>query len=244
MSGVGKTTFASTFPAPFFLDCEKGADWVANKDAYVCETTNFKALQEAMEMLQTNPPQDIKTVVLDSVTQVYEFTKDWWVERKRLLKKSDYAMISMEDYPHIKSRYGQILRDLIDLPYHIVLVGQSKSKWITAIENGSTQILGTELVADVQEKTVYYPEVSMELVLRNGKRFGIIGKKSDNDMFHKDRTRTLPNEIEEPDFKKLASCINAGVKVAPKKEISEIPQAEPNIVNDHGKWEIGVKAPI
>ena len=68
--GIGKTTFASKFPAPLFLDIEGSSEQLDNDDIIRVDPTpsTYRELLSVIDQLQ-NDPQGFKTLVID--------TADW-----------------------------------------------------------------------------------------------------------------------------------------------------------------------
>src|SRR5687767_10170856 len=66
--GIGKTTLASEFPAPVFLQIEDGTPGDLELDSFG-EIDTFEQLMEALGALYTDEHQ-FKTVVIDSVTEL------------------------------------------------------------------------------------------------------------------------------------------------------------------------------
>lgn len=79
--GVGKTTFASEFPKPLFLQTEQGAGSLS-VDTFPDLFTKFGNLMDVMRALY-NEEHDYKTVVIDSVTRLEPLVWDAVCEREK-----------------------------------------------------------------------------------------------------------------------------------------------------------------
>ena len=90
--GVGKTTLASDFPSPVFIDAEGGTD---HMDVPRIEVQDMKGIRAAIAHLKANPGE-FKTVVLDTID---------WIE-KRLVKDlcAQYGKDSIEK---VEGGYGK-----------------------------------------------------------------------------------------------------------------------------------------
>ena len=63
VEGIGKTTLASTFPSPLFLDTEEGSDYV-DADSY--PTKSIEDLDAAIKYLTTES-HEYETVIVDTL---------------------------------------------------------------------------------------------------------------------------------------------------------------------------------
>ncbi|NBW15639.1 MAG: ATP-binding protein [Caulobacteraceae bacterium] len=71
--GIGKSTFASKFPRPIFIDCEDGIRAIDGNSFGVC--TRFSDVAEQLKYLVDNPGL-CDTVIIDSVSEVERFIAD------------------------------------------------------------------------------------------------------------------------------------------------------------------------
>ena len=121
VESVGKTTFASQFPKPLFLDIEQGS---AHLDIDRAEIKSWKELTEGINFAKTT---DFQTIVLDSVD---------WAERlgqEDLLASTKKT--SIEDFGFgkgwvmVAERISRLLMqfdELIDAGKNVVLIAHSK----------------------------------------------------------------------------------------------------------------------
>jgi GTPase SAR1 family protein len=121
VESVGKTTFASQFPKPLFLDIEQGS---AHLDIDRAEIKDWKELVAAITIAKTT---DFKTIVIDSID---------WAERlgqEDLLASTKKT--SVEDFGYGKgwimvaeriSRILMSLDELIDAGKNVVLIAHSR----------------------------------------------------------------------------------------------------------------------
>ncbi len=89
MPGIGKSTFASTFPKPLFLCAEKGT---ANLNVTRLELNSFELFEKALTEL-LNEAHDYQTVILDTVDHIEplifkEVAKD---QKKNSIEDIGYA---------------------------------------------------------------------------------------------------------------------------------------------------------
>jgi hypothetical protein len=121
VESVGKTTFASQFPKPLFLDIEQGS---AHLDIDRAEIKSWKELTEGINFAKTT---DFQTIVLDSVD---------WAERlgqEDLLASTKKT--SIEDFGFgkglvmVAERISRLLMqfdELIDAGKNVALIAHSK----------------------------------------------------------------------------------------------------------------------
>lgn len=118
--GIGKSTFASRFPSPLFIDTEGST---ARMDVARTETpTSLSMLSGQLTEIRDNPPQGFKTLVIDTID---------WAERLCIRAVCDKAGKSgIEDfgygkgYSYVYEEMGRILTLLDDISakgMHIVI---------------------------------------------------------------------------------------------------------------------------
>jgi len=76
-SGSGKTLFSLSFPVSAAIDTEDGMGHYRNKDKYpnlkyIFNTTSAEQVEEALEEIEDNHLDDIKSFIIDSETKIYE----------------------------------------------------------------------------------------------------------------------------------------------------------------------------
>lgn len=125
VEGVGKTKFASTLPAPIFLDAERGTDQL---DVDRIRVDTIADVREAIGYLMKNPG-DFKTIVVDTID---------WVERR--LMQDLCIRDNVETIVEVGGGYGKgydrLAEDLMELlglfdkarskGFHIVLLAHAK----------------------------------------------------------------------------------------------------------------------
>lgn len=136
-TGVGKTTFAGTFPKPFFIDSDKGGLTLKSKNIpFVPLVHGDKAYAKVVDILQAIKQQqapfdklDVKTIVFDSLTSlmdmfIYEAMK--YPQPGKLSRDPVNTKPEWDDYAAIGSRMKDIMLRCKDLNLHVVALSGEK----------------------------------------------------------------------------------------------------------------------
>jgi hypothetical protein len=144
-AGVGKTFASIQFPAPYLIDCEKGAendqyvDMIKKGNGAVFNTSNFEEILKEVKALATEK-HHYKTLIIDPITIVYDnlliemeeekgsgFGKHLGAANKKMkyliswLLKVDMNVIltaySKNEYLPNMATIGQTFSGYKDLPY-------------------------------------------------------------------------------------------------------------------------------
>lgn len=120
--GVGKTTLASKFPNPLFLDVEKGSSFL---DVDRIQIDTYDELTRTIEAL-LDDPHGYKTIVIDTI--------DWVEQRMAEQLCIRHKIDSIEDFGYGKGytqlaesmfRFLNVLNEFIEKGIHVVLTGHS-----------------------------------------------------------------------------------------------------------------------
>ena len=130
--GVGKTTLASKFPKPLFIDAENGSG-ALNVARYPYPTSWQMLMSEVQEFL--NNPQGYKTLVIDSID---------WVEAKAIeMICAGMKVNGIEDigwskgYTYLNEEMGRLLNlltEVINRGVNVVLIAHMVIRTITKPE--------------------------------------------------------------------------------------------------------------
>ncbi len=95
--GIGKSTLCAFLPAPIFLDIERSTNHlnVARDTA-----DDWPTLRGKMATIAANPPDGVRSVVLDTATVAEELAKEYVIATRKATRSSgaDVAVDSIEDY--------------------------------------------------------------------------------------------------------------------------------------------------
>lgn len=120
--GVGKTTLASKFPNPLFLDVEDGTAFL---DVARIRVKSYSQLTNVLSKLLTDP-KDFKTIVIDTIDWVEMLMSEHICNEKHLNSIEDFGY--GKGYTHLGERMQKFLSNLdgfIDKGVHVVLLAHS-----------------------------------------------------------------------------------------------------------------------
>lgn len=174
-SGVGKTTLALSFPAPYYYDVEGGANGPqyrqllqASGGAYMGPedgTLHGETLIEQMQALATEK-HPYKTLIIDSLTKLFQTMVANEAER---LGEKDAFGASKKPAVALMRR---IVMWASRLDMNIWFVCHEAAEW--GMVNGQRTEVGR--IPDVWEKLVYELDLSIQAVRRGPARIAIVKK--------------------------------------------------------------------
>ena len=176
-SGVGKTWFTLTFPRPYYIDTEGGADLrhyqqrlEAAGGAYMGPqegSLDFATVIEQMQALATER-HEFRTLIIDSITKLYQTTIA--NEAERLGDKDAFGASK-------KPAIGW-MRRLVNwsqkLDMNVLFVAHEVTEWGTDPKTGQRAEIGK--VADVWDKLIYELDLTLQAVKRGPARVAIVRK--------------------------------------------------------------------
>ena len=129
-SGTGKTTLASSFPKPMLLiDVDdRGTDSISDvEDIDVVEIETFDQLEDLYYWLLDNP-DEYKTVVMDTVTQLQEIViKDVMRAKKKDLERAgDWGSMTKRDWGDASQKMKHWIVNFRNLPVEMVFIAQDR----------------------------------------------------------------------------------------------------------------------
>lgn len=174
-SGVGKTWFALTFPAPYYIDTEGGADLEHYKKRLKASgggymgvehgSLDFETVIDQMRGLATEK-HHYKTLVIDSITKLYQTTIA--AEAERLGEKDNFGASKKPAIAKMRSLVNWAMR----LDMNILFIAHEMTEW--GIVNGQRQEIGK--LADVWDKLIYELDLTLQAVKRGSSRVAIVRK--------------------------------------------------------------------
>lgn len=184
-SGAGKTTLALQFPNPAVIDAEGGTKHYGKYfDFERIDSNNPDVISEAVDELLENP-RDIKTLVIDPMTVIYDKLVQMKVEQMKLKTGNIHYEIQPLDYKPIKSEVKIIMNKLLSLDMNIVVTARSKPLY----EKGAGKFM--QQIGNQPEGPTVLPymfDTVIELYVDDsGQRWAKV---------EKDRTNTLPERFE------------------------------------------------
>jgi hypothetical protein len=193
-SGVGKTTLALQFPAPYLIDMERGADLYGDKfDFTVVKTTVFDDVIEQIMALKTQK-HAYKTLIVDPISVLWDSFQAKWSEiflgvREEKAPGSHGSFYEFQpgDYKTINAEWAKFLRLLTSLDMNLICNCHAK----TAYKKNSFMVSEGQ-TWDAQKDTNYAFDTEIQLYIKDGQYLAICPK---------DKTGKLPMHIEfEPTY--------------------------------------------
>lgn len=176
-SGVGKTWFVLSFPKPYMLDCEGGADLRHYQDrlklaggSYLGPsdgTLDFDFVIEQMQALATEK-HEYKTLVIDSITKLYQTCIA--NEAERLGDKDVFGASKKPAIANMRRLVNWAMR----LDMNIWFVAHETNEWGTDAKTGQRQEIGK--MGDVWEKLIFELDLTLQAIKRGPQRLAIVRK--------------------------------------------------------------------
>lgn len=176
-SGVGKTWFTLTFPAPYYLDTEGGADlqhyqqrlkksggvYLGPKDG----TLDFNFVIDQMQALATEK-HPYKTLIIDSITKLYQTAIA--NEQERLGDKDAFGASKKPAVAGMR----RLVNWAMKLDMNIWFVAHDAAEWGVDPKTGQRTEVGR--VPDVWDKLIYELHLTLQAVKRGPSRIAIVKK--------------------------------------------------------------------
>lgn len=175
--GTGKTFFGLSFPVPYYIDTEGGAD-LAHYQARLKSSggrymgpedgsMDFSALMEQIQALATET-HPFKTLVIGSITKIYQVAIA--LEAERLGDKDAFGASKKPAIAHMRRLVNWIQR----LDMNVWFEAHEISEWGIDPKTGQRSEIGK--VPDVWDKLTYELDLSLHFVKRGNSRLAIVRK--------------------------------------------------------------------
>ena len=175
VAGVGKTTCALSFPAPYYFDTEGGAKGPQYREllktsggAYMGPedgTLAFDTLIDQMQALSTEK-HGYKTLIVDSLTKLFQTRVANEAERL-----GDKDVFGASKKPAIAAMRRLVMwSDRLDM--NIWFICHETSEW--GVVNGQRTEIGK--VADCWDKLLYELDLAVQVVKQGNSRYAIVKK--------------------------------------------------------------------
>lgn len=174
-SGVGKTWFTLTFPAPYYIDTEGGADLrhyqarlQAAGGSYMGPSDgalDFGTVLEQMQALATEK-HGFKTLIIDSITKLYQTAIS--NEAERLGDKDAFGASKKPAVAYMR----RLVNWATKLDMNVLFVAHEVAEW--GMVNGQRQEVGQ--VADIWDKLIYELDLTLRAERRGPDRVAVVRK--------------------------------------------------------------------
>ncbi len=174
-SGVGKTWFGLSFPKPYYMDTEGGADlkhyqarlkaaggvYMGPSDG----TLDFKAVLDEIQILATEK-HGYKTLIIDSITKLYQTAIS--AEAEKLGDKDAFGASKKPAIAFMRRLVAWI--DKLDM--NVVLIAHEAAEW--GLVNGQRSEVGK--APDTWDKLMYEIDLGIQCQKRGPQRIGLVRK--------------------------------------------------------------------
>jgi hypothetical protein len=181
---------------------EMNPDEIFETEIYKTLANISNAVKSLRAMCLANP-SSVKTIVLDSVTDVWKWVQEWG--KLEVLKIDRLARVKNQyDWGPMNLKYENIIMQLISLPCHVIFTGQDKEKYA-----GQYAPTG-EYEARWQKQTPFKVDIVVEMRKYKDPKTGKTvyeGEIEDIRHMGKDMESLAGTTIKDPTFDKLVEAI-------------------------------------
>ncbi len=182
-----------------YVDTERGTDFYAKKaprlvhpEAFDFDALYTTSLSDVLENVKSLDPEVHGVVVIDSISHLWDAAMAAYEG-----KKTSLDGIPMHAWGQIKKPYKELIRYLMDAPFHVFILGRQKN----IFENdGDDKIKKVGVGMRAEGETSYEPHICARMESRQDEKDST--HSSNFIMFEKDRTGCLAGRTYcNPDFK-------------------------------------------
>jgi len=165
-AGVGKTTAAISFPKPYLIDTEKGAEndqyikLLQNSGGVVFQTTDFDELVHEVKTLLTEK-HEYKTLIIDPLTTLYNDLLD----KSAIKNGTEFG----RHYSEANKKIKHLLSLLLRLDMNVIITSHARNEY-----GQNLAVLGQTF--DCYKKLDYLFDLVFEIQKRGKERVGLIKK--------------------------------------------------------------------
>jgi hypothetical protein len=166
-SGVGKTWFALSFPTPYYIDTEGGADGkeyqkrlISAGGAYMGPEEGALDLSEIVTEMQTlaTEKHKFKTLIIDSITKVYQTCIA--NEAERLGEKDVFGASKKPAIAQMR----RLVNWCMKLDMNIWFIAHETSEWGVNPKTGQREEI--DKMPDVWDKLIYELDLGLRVIRR------------------------------------------------------------------------------
>lgn len=176
-SGVGKTWFSLSFPSPYYIDTEGGADLAHYQErlklaggVYMGPEDGSMDFQTVIEQVQALATEQhgYKTLIIDSITKLYQTTIA--NEAEKLGAKDAFGASKKPAIAFMRRLVNWVMK--VDM--NIVFIAHEASEWGVDTATGQRQEIGK--LPDIWEKLIYELDLTLKAEKRGKSRIAVIRK--------------------------------------------------------------------
>lgn len=224
MAGVGKTTAAISFPKPYLIDTEKGAEnaqytkILEKNGGSIFQTSDFDELLKEVRSLLSEK-HEYKTLIIDPLTTLYNDLLDKCaLQLKNNSKEKDTTGTEFgRHYGEANKKVKHLLALLLRLDMNVIITSHAKTEYSGGKE---MNVIGTTF--DCYKKLDYLFDLVFEIQKRGKDRIGIV-KKSRIETFPDGETFPFSyDEIATKYGKEILEKDTIAQEIATFEEVKEI----------------------
>lgn len=221
VSGVGKTTAAIQFPAPYVIDTERGAEnaqytnIIEKSNGAIFQTSNFDEIIDEIKALLSEK-HHYKTLVIDPLTTVYFDLVESCTEKLRKRSKDGKDGTEMgRNYAEASKCMKRLFNLLARLDMNVIITSHAKAEYGAKME-----VIGQTF--DCYKKMDYFVDLCVEVSKVGKDRFGVV-KSTRIDSFEEgERFKFSYEEISEKYGRDVIEKEPESQKIATKEQVDEI----------------------
>ena len=211
MGGVGKTTFAASFPKPLLLDFENGAKYFGERGIKVDVAIfkNWPSTDEKKEI--ASALEGYETIIVDPIGEAMEKL----INDTNTISGAKYRQnggdLTMAGWGEVKKQMRNFIKFLRDSGKNVVLVAHVAEK-----EDGEVIVKRPQIATKLSDEIITMVDVVayMSVVERDGEAVRVLKVDgTDSKVISKDRTGKL-GKILKPEYSYIAAQLS-GKKDAP-----------------------------
>tara|TARA_Y100000296_G_C5166862_1_gene255162 strand:+ start:186 stop:1160 length:975 start_codon:yes stop_codon:yes gene_type:complete len=178
-----------------YIDTERGTDFYTDEFDFDCLYT--RSLSDVLEAVHGLNPEEHGVIVIDSISHLWDAAIAAYEGK---LTKAE--TIPMQAWGKIKKPYKDLIRWLMDAPFHVFILGRQKNIFETSSDGQMTKV-GVGMRAEGE--TEYEPHICSRMECRKNEQD--TSKSTYIAVYEKDRTGKLAGRtFANPSFKTI-QCI-------------------------------------
>jgi hypothetical protein len=173
LPGVGKTTAAIQFPAPYMIDTERGSEndqyveMLSAKGGAIFQTSDPDEMMAEVTSLLTEK-HNFKTLIIDPLTIPYNEMLD--KSAKSLTSRDDPTGTAFSRHKQVPDRkIKHLLNLLLRLDMNVIITSHAKAEWKDGKQTG-------EETYDCYNKLDYLFDLAVNIQKRGSERVGVVRK--------------------------------------------------------------------
>lgn len=192
VGGAGKTTLASTAPAPIFIDAEDGTKALGARgiNVPVIHVSKWEDVREAWGLIKKSA--EYKTVVIDPTGQFLELLIE---------SISGGGAMDLKKWGDAKARFRKFLWEIKSSGKHVIFVAHDDKK-----QDDQSQVHAPKVAANLSDELVNMSDVVGYLFVKNGQR--LLRLQPELKITAKDRFDTGQEVIENANITALIETIH------------------------------------